>query len=48
MCLLQQRSELFKINIAVMFDRGVAKGGPGRAQVHPNVGYTLPMKIEKD
>ena len=29
--------------------RGVAEGGPDRAQVHPNVGYALPtLKIEKD
>ena len=28
--------------------RGVAKGVPGRAQAHPNVGCALTMKIEKD
>ena len=27
--------------------RDVAKGGPGRAQAHPNVGCALPMKILK-
>ena len=26
--------------------RGVAKGGPDRAQAHPNVGCALPMKIQ--
>jgi len=25
--------------------RGVAKGGPGRAQVHPNIGCAQPIKI---
>ena len=28
--------------------RGVAKGGPGRAQAQPKVGCALPIKIEKD
>ena len=28
--------------------RGVAKGGPGKVQAHPNVGCALPMKIFKN
>ena len=28
--------------------RGVAEGGPDRAQAHPNVACALPTKIEKD
>ena len=28
--------------------RGVAKGGPGRARTHPNVGCALPMKTSKN
>ena len=30
---------------AIFESRGVSKGGPGRAQAHPNVGCALPMKI---
>ena len=31
----------------LLWDRGVSKGGPGRAQAHSNVGCALPMKFEK-
>ena len=32
----------------VVVTRGVAKGGPGRAQAQPKVDCVLPIKIEKD
>ena len=31
----------------IVQNRDVAKGGPGRAQAHPNAGCALPMKIER-
>ena len=41
----QERPLLALPQHACVVTRGVAKGGPDRAQAHPSVGCALPMKI---